>query len=109
MMLCRGLERLQVYSDFLAKPHAYGRFSRLAPESFSVSSVLAFLRSSKYDWLMHGRSHTFVSYFKKPWGLLARFLKMPYTLISAQISYKRNFWRQNAEHSNISLPLASVR
>ena len=90
-MLCRALERLQVISNFLTKPHAYARFFRLAPESFLVSSVVTFLRLSEYNWLMHGRSHTFVSYFEKPWGLLARSLKIPYTLISAQTSYKRNF------------------
>ena len=64
MMLCRAWERLQVISDFLTKPHAYAKFSRLVPESFSVSSVLTFLRLSEYDWLMHGRSHRLVSYFK---------------------------------------------
>ena len=87
MMLCRALERLQVICGFLTKPHANARFFRLLPKSFSVSSVLTFSRLSEYDWLMHGRSHTFVLYFKKPWGLLARSLRLPYTLISAQTSY----------------------
>ena len=86
-MLCRAWERLQVISGFLTKPHAYARFFRLVPESFSVSSVLTFSHLSEYDWLMHGRSLRFVSYFKKPWGLLARSLRIPYTLISAQTSY----------------------
>ena len=61
MIICRALERLQVISGFVTKPHAYARFSRLVPESFSVSSVLTFSRLSEYDWLMHGRSHIFVS------------------------------------------------
>ena len=87
-MLFRGLEPMQVISGFLTKPHTYAKFSRLLPESFSASSVLTFLRLSAYDWLMHGRSHRFVSYFKKPWGLLARSLRILYTQISAQISYK---------------------